>query len=120
MHSFRVAVAIWVLCMLVTSNPAEAWYKQATSPSYYSVGRASGLLSGIRRSPYARRAETEPEGDGLGDESSDKNAVPESNFRQSVFLKTLVSVQFNMFFFVIQIKHDRNSVHTFHIPRYVA
>lgn len=39
------------------SPPVEAWYKQAAGPSYYSVGRASGLLSGIRRSPYMRRSD---------------------------------------------------------------
>ncbi|XP_063075927.1 neuropeptide B-like [Engraulis encrasicolus] len=89
MHRFRVAVAVWVVCMLVTSNPAEAWYKQATGPSYYSVGRASGLLSPIRRSPYVRRAETEPEGEVAGDESTDKNSISETNFRQSAFFKTL-------------------------------
>lgn len=77
--------------MLATFNPAEAWYKQATSPSYYSVGRASGLLSGIRRSPYVRRAESQSESEEYREESSEKNSIPESNFRQSVFLKTLVS-----------------------------
>ncbi|XP_076122818.1 neuropeptide B-like [Alosa pseudoharengus] len=74
--------------MLIPFNPVEAWYKQATSPSYYSVGRASGLLSGIRRSPYVRRAESASESEGLP-ESSDKNSILETNFRPSVFLKTL-------------------------------
>uniref|UniRef100_G1KXX9 Neuropeptide B n=1 Tax=Anolis carolinensis TaxID=28377 RepID=G1KXX9_ANOCA len=53
--------ALLLLCLLalaVLPGPpaaAEAWYKQAAGPSYYSVGRASGLLSGLRRSPYSRR-----------------------------------------------------------------
>ncbi|TDH02942.1 hypothetical protein EPR50_G00157890 [Perca flavescens] len=49
-----------VISVLVACSPTEAWYKQVAGPSYYSVGRASGLLSGIRRSPYVRRAEPEP------------------------------------------------------------
>ncbi|XP_054615152.1 neuropeptide B-like [Dunckerocampus dactyliophorus] len=50
---------IAVLSALVVRIPTEAWYKQVAGPSYYSVGRASGLLSGIRRSPYVRRADME-------------------------------------------------------------
>ncbi|XP_032998427.1 neuropeptide B [Lacerta agilis] len=49
-----------LLCLAVAallSPPADAWYKQTAGPSYYSVGRASGLLSGIRRSPYMRRSD---------------------------------------------------------------
>ncbi|XP_077384219.1 neuropeptide B-like [Festucalex cinctus] len=41
--------------LLLCTSPTEAWYKQVAGPSYHSVGRASGLLSGIRRSPYVRR-----------------------------------------------------------------
>ncbi|KAM9210790.1 neuropeptide B [Dugong dugon] len=37
--------------------PGCAWYKPAAGPSYYTVGRAAGLLLGFRRSPYARRTE---------------------------------------------------------------
>ncbi|XP_061830135.1 neuropeptide B-like [Nerophis lumbriciformis] len=48
-----------VLSALVVCSPTEAWYKQVAAPSYYSVGRASGLLSGIRRSPHVTRADTE-------------------------------------------------------------
>ncbi|XP_071329689.1 neuropeptide B-like [Trachinotus anak] len=48
---------IVVISVLLACGPTEAWYKQVAGPSYYSVGRASGLLSGIRRSPYVRRAE---------------------------------------------------------------
>ncbi|XP_029454931.1 neuropeptide B [Rhinatrema bivittatum] len=48
--------ALWLL--LCCPPAAHAWYKQSTGPNFYSVGRASGLLSGIRRSPYSRRSES--------------------------------------------------------------
>ncbi|KAB1265960.1 Neuropeptide B [Camelus dromedarius] len=51
-----LVVAALALCLLLA--PAGlAWYKQAAGLGYYSVGRAAGLLSGLRRSPYARRSE---------------------------------------------------------------
>ncbi|XP_037112949.1 neuropeptide B-like [Syngnathus acus] len=50
-----------VFSSLVLCSPTDAWYKQVANPSFHSVGRASGLLSGIRRSPYGRRgADMEP------------------------------------------------------------
>ncbi|XP_067164655.1 neuropeptide B [Apteryx mantelli] len=49
-----LALALALLC-----RPAAPWYKQAAGPSYYSVGRASGLLSSLRRSPYIRRSDTD-------------------------------------------------------------
>ncbi|NXA56144.1 NPB protein, partial [Nothocercus julius] len=49
-----LALALALLC-----RPAAPWYKQAAGPRYYSVGRASGLLSGLRRSPYIRRSDTD-------------------------------------------------------------
>ncbi|XP_053154848.1 neuropeptide B [Hemicordylus capensis] len=52
-----LALLCLALAPLLSPPGAEAWYKQATGPSYYSVGRASGLLSGIRRSPYIRRSD---------------------------------------------------------------
>ncbi|XP_041789029.1 neuropeptide B isoform X1 [Chelmon rostratus] len=58
-RSVRFAVVCVAVSLLVSCHPVEAWYKQSTGPSYYSVGRASGLLSGIRRSPYVRRSESE-------------------------------------------------------------
>ncbi|XP_069725917.1 neuropeptide W [Phaenicophaeus curvirostris] len=44
--------------------PAGAWYKHVASPRYHTVGRASGLLMGVRRSPYLWRREVpgEPPG----------------------------------------------------------
>ncbi|XP_072501452.1 neuropeptide B isoform X2 [Notamacropus eugenii] len=54
--SGKLVAAILALGLLLVP-PGHAWYKQSAGPSYYSVGRASGLLSGIRRSPYARRSD---------------------------------------------------------------
>lgn len=51
-----LVATLLVLCLLCLP-PGLAWYKQAAGPSYYSVGRAAGLLSGFRRAPYARRSE---------------------------------------------------------------
>ncbi|XP_034395809.1 neuropeptide B-like [Cyclopterus lumpus] len=74
-----------IVSLLVACGPTEAWYKQVAGPSYYSVGRASGLLSGIRRSPYVRRAEPDPsDRDGLAADS----VFPEST-AQSFILKTM-------------------------------
>ncbi|NXG39281.1 NPB protein, partial [Dromaius novaehollandiae] len=50
----ELALALALLC-----RPAAAWYRQAAGPSYYSVGRASGLLSGLRRSPGIHRADAD-------------------------------------------------------------
>ncbi|XP_053936818.1 neuropeptide W [Cuculus canorus] len=41
--------------------PAGAWYKHVASPRYHTVGRASGLLMGVRRSPYLWRREVPAE-----------------------------------------------------------
>nr|XP_020671080.1 neuropeptide B [Pogona vitticeps] len=64
------ALLCLALAALLLSPPAEAWYKQAAGPSYYSVGRASGLLSGIRRSPYIRRSDD----NGLADQSAESGS----------------------------------------------
>ncbi|NXS44613.1 NPB protein, partial [Balaeniceps rex] len=47
------------LALLCLCRPAEPWYKQVAGPHHYSVGRASGLLSGLRRSPHTRRSDTD-------------------------------------------------------------
>ncbi|XP_004433019.1 PREDICTED: neuropeptide B [Ceratotherium simum simum] len=49
--------AALALCLLLAPT-GLAWYKTAAGPSLYSVGRAAGLLSGLRRSLDARRAES--------------------------------------------------------------
>ncbi|XP_039595720.1 neuropeptide B [Polypterus senegalus] len=88
-RSVKLASVFVAVSVLISCQPTTAWYKQATGPSYYSVGRASGLLSGIRRSPYIRRSEPE-----LGTESAE---TPGSNFvsdlngqpRQTSILKNM-------------------------------
>uniref|UniRef100_UPI0037E8EAD1 neuropeptide B-like n=1 Tax=Semicossyphus pulcher TaxID=241346 RepID=UPI0037E8EAD1 len=82
--STKLLFPIVIISVLVASSPAEAWYKQVAGPSYYSVGRASGLLSGIRRSPYVRRAEREPSDSG---EAATNSVFPE--LTQSFMLKTM-------------------------------
>ncbi|KAM9843779.1 neuropeptide B-like [Aulostomus maculatus] len=82
----RLTLPIVVISMLVACSPGtDAWYKQVTGPSYYSVGRASGLLSGIRRSPYVRRAELEPSDSG----ESVSNSVFSEITPQTFILKTM-------------------------------
>ncbi|XP_071381270.1 neuropeptide B [Centroberyx affinis] len=86
-RSVRFAV-VWVgVSLLISCHPIEAWYKQSTGPSYYSVGRASGLLSGIRRSPYVRRSESEETVLDSG-ETAGNNVVPEGS-RQISILKSM-------------------------------
>ncbi|XP_058625346.1 neuropeptide B-like isoform X2 [Onychostoma macrolepis] len=68
-----------VECDFSVCRPVDAWYKQAARLSYYSVGRASGLLSGIRRS--------EPELEPI-DPLTDINALPEKHFPRN-FLKNM-------------------------------
>ncbi|KAM8960381.1 neuropeptide W [Pelodytes ibericus] len=41
--------------LLVAPQPGAPWYKHYASPKYHTVGRASGLLIGVRRSPYLWR-----------------------------------------------------------------
>lgn len=68
----KVAFPIAVIFVLIACGPTEAWYKQAAGPNYYSVGRASGLLSGIRRSSYVRRDEAPDSG-----ESATNSVLPD-------------------------------------------
>ncbi|KAL7379300.1 hypothetical protein ABVT39_025771 [Epinephelus coioides] len=81
----KLVFPIVVISVLVACSPTEAWYKQMAGPSYYSVGRASGLLSGIRRSPYIRRAEPQPSD---SEELANNNVLPEFT-AQSYILKTM-------------------------------
>ncbi|XP_078388115.1 neuropeptide B-like [Cetorhinus maximus] len=54
MAHLSATVIVGVFCLL-SITPACGWYKQTSSPRYYAVGRASGLLQGIQRSEYTRR-----------------------------------------------------------------
>uniref|UniRef100_A0A3B3ZHL4 Neuropeptide B n=2 Tax=Periophthalmus magnuspinnatus TaxID=409849 RepID=A0A3B3ZHL4_9GOBI len=82
--SVKLCCCITVFFVLLACSPTEGWYKQmAGGPSYYSVGRASGLLSGIRRSPYAKRGETQPT------DSSESAANLLSELTPRSFFKTM-------------------------------
>ncbi|XP_037546150.1 neuropeptide B [Nematolebias whitei] len=83
-RSVRFAVVCVGVSLLMSCQSVEAWYKQSTGPSYYSVGRASGLLSGIRRSPYVRSAETVTD----SGEVAGNTVIPETN-RQISILKNM-------------------------------
>ncbi|XP_028984998.1 neuropeptide B [Betta splendens] len=85
-RSVLFAVVCVGLSLLIHCRPAEAWYKQSAGPTYYSVGRASGLLSGIRRSPYVRRSESEETQSDSG-ETAGSSVIPES--RQISILKSM-------------------------------
>lgn len=90
-RSVRFALACVAVSLLISGDQVGAWYKQSTGPSYYSVGRASGLLSGIRRSPHARRSESESEEAVPDSEEAPGNSVIPDN-RQISVLKSMVSV----------------------------
>ncbi|XP_072550046.1 neuropeptide B-like [Salminus brasiliensis] len=79
------ALIVLFISVLASCRPAEAWYKQAAGPSYYSVGRASGLLSGIRRSPV-RRAELVTRESG---ESSENDLLPDVHFARESALTNM-------------------------------
>ncbi|XP_031608551.1 neuropeptide B [Oreochromis aureus] len=85
--SVRFAVVCVGVSLLISCYSVEAWYKQTTGPSYYSVGRASGLLSGIRRSPYVRRSDSEETLMESG-ETVGNNVIPDSS-RQISILKSM-------------------------------
>ncbi|XP_012297221.2 neuropeptide W [Aotus nancymaae] len=55
----RLALALPLLLLLLPL-PASAWYKHVASPRYHTVGRAAGLLMGLRRSPYLWRRALHP------------------------------------------------------------
>lgn len=87
-RSVKFAVVCVAVSLLISCDQVEAWYKQSTGPSYYSVGRASGLLSGIRRSPYVRRSESE-EAVLDSEDAPGNNVIPDN--RQISILKSMVS-----------------------------
>ncbi|NXN63288.1 NPB protein, partial [Himantopus himantopus] len=55
----RAACWLGLGLLLWLCRPAEPWYRPAAGPRHYSVGRASGLLTGLRRPPHARRSDTD-------------------------------------------------------------
>lgn len=106
------ALLILAICVLAVHTPAEAWYKQAAGPSYYSVGRASGLLSGIRRSAIRR---DEPDTRNSG-EFTENNAILQTN-SHNFALKNMVSPQlfYSAFIFIrlTEESHVRNKANLF-------
>ncbi|KAK2496108.1 hypothetical protein MC885_014132 [Smutsia gigantea] len=48
------------LLLVLLPLPAGAWYKHGASSRYHTVGRAAGLLVGLRRSPYVWRRALRP------------------------------------------------------------
>ncbi|XP_029997628.1 neuropeptide B-like [Sphaeramia orbicularis] len=81
----KLMFPIVVVSVLIACSPTEGWYKQVAGPSYYSVGRASGLLSGIRRSPYGKRAEPDP----LDSSESAANSIFSELTPRNFILKTM-------------------------------
>lgn len=57
--TMRAACWLGLGLLLWLCRPAEPWYRPAAGPRHYSVGRASGLLTGLRRPPHARRSDTD-------------------------------------------------------------
>nr|XP_057925571.1 neuropeptide B [Doryrhamphus excisus]XP_057925580.1 neuropeptide B [Doryrhamphus excisus] len=91
MERFLSFVVVCVGVSLLVSCPSvQAWYKQSTGPTYYSVGRASGLLSGIRRSPYVRRSESQ---ETLMDSEDSSNLSPETSRQISLLKRMAICVK---------------------------
>ncbi|XP_073464035.1 neuropeptide B [Lithobates pipiens] len=86
--SLRLTLLCSALALLLSCQRTAAWYKQSTGPSYYSVGRASGLLSGIRRSPDIRRSEPENAVEGA-DAADDSFLSAFGSQRQGAVLKNM-------------------------------
>ncbi|XP_051889020.1 neuropeptide B [Pristis pectinata] len=89
MPALETSLKMTLLCVLLSSlvpSPGEAWYKQTTGPSYYSVGRASGLLSGIRRSPHVRRSEASEAAESAENSVGAEHAA---QGRETVFVKNM-------------------------------
>ncbi|XP_061578383.1 neuropeptide B [Cololabis saira] len=88
-RSVRFALVCVGVSLLVSCQSVSAWYKQSSGPGY-SVGRASGLLAGIRRSPYSRRAESEePLPDSAETETQQGNSLIQDANRQISILKNM-------------------------------
>ncbi|XP_054991478.1 neuropeptide W [Sorex araneus] len=47
-HALLLAL---LLLLQLPPEPADAWYKHAATPRFHTVGRAAGLLLGLRRAP---------------------------------------------------------------------
>ncbi|KAM6972117.1 neuropeptide B [Aplochiton taeniatus] len=91
-RSVRFVVVCVGISLLISYHPIEAWYKQSAGSNYYSVGRASGLLSGIRRSPYARRSESEETVLDSG-ETTGNSVIPDVSRQMSILKNMAICVK---------------------------
>ncbi|XP_057605518.1 neuropeptide W [Hippopotamus amphibius kiboko] len=66
-----------LLLLLLPPLPAGAWYKHVASPRYHTVGRAAGLLMGLRRSPYLWRRALSPAAGPLAWDSFGLGVLPQ-------------------------------------------
>ncbi|XP_061456042.1 neuropeptide W [Rhineura floridana] len=78
--------ALGLLGLILLATPAGAWYKHVASPRYHTVGRASGLLMGVRRSPYLWRRQA-AEGSRESQESVGEPAPPANRAPQWLMLQ---------------------------------
>ncbi|XP_004750788.2 neuropeptide W [Mustela putorius furo] len=74
------AVRALLLLLLLLSPLAGAWYKHVASPRYHTVGRAAGLLMGLRRSPYVWRRALLPAAGSLAWDTQGQGASPQRLF----------------------------------------
>ncbi|XP_025733022.1 neuropeptide W [Callorhinus ursinus] len=63
--------------LLLLALPAGAWYKHVASPRYHTVGRAAGLLMGLRSSPYKWRRALRPAAGSLAWDTQGLGASPQ-------------------------------------------
>nr|XP_035939064.1 neuropeptide W [Halichoerus grypus] len=66
-----------LLLLALPALPAGAWYKHVASPRYHTVGRAAGLLMGLRRSPYMWRRALRPAAGSLAWDTQGLGASPQ-------------------------------------------
>nr|XP_012418774.1 PREDICTED: neuropeptide W [Odobenus rosmarus divergens] len=72
----RPVLALLLLLALL-ALPAGAWYKHVASPRYHTVGRAAGLLMGLRSSPYKWRRALRPAAGSLAWDTQGLGASPQ-------------------------------------------
>lgn len=62
MRHLQGRALLLALLLLLPPEPADAWYKHAATPRFHAVGRAAGLLLGLRRAPSVWRRALSPAG----------------------------------------------------------
>ncbi|KAM9208983.1 neuropeptide W [Dugong dugon] len=94
----QLSALLLLLLLPPLAAPASAWYKHLASPRFHTVGRAAGLLSGLRRSPYLwRQALLPPTGprawDTLASGTLGLGLPPQGPFARDAFLRLPSGVQ---------------------------